>query len=60
MTKQCSICTHDKCKEIELALVRGDIPNQRAAQQFGVPEQDVGFHRRECLPRLLEKALRRR
>ena len=39
-----------------MLLVRGDIPNQRAAQQFGVTEQDVRFHRRECLPRLLEKA----
>lgn len=57
MTKRdCSICVHDKCQEIELLLVRGDIPNQRAAHQFSVTEQDVRFHRHECLPRLLEKA----
>ena len=54
--KVCSICAHEHWQRIDLLLVRGDISNQRAAQQFGVTEQEVQFHRCECLPRLLEKA----
>lgn len=55
MPRQCSICAHKECLEINKALIEG-LPYRRIAAQFGVSDPALRRHKEAHLPVSLVKA----
>src|SRR5689334_9245511 len=56
MPQLCTICTHPERKEIDLAIIRGDMSNRRIGTHFEVGEKSVRYHRKEHLAAILQRA----
>jgi hypothetical protein len=57
MPQLCTVCTHPKRKEIDLALVRAEQSNRAIASDFGLHESSVKRHRVVHLAPILQQAL---
>jgi hypothetical protein len=55
MPQLCTVCSHAEHHQINLAIVRGEMPNRRIASQFRLTERAVRHHRAEHLPAVLEQ-----
>lgn len=56
MPQPCTICTHPKHKEIDLAVIRGELSHREIARQFDVGEKSIRRHRTEHLAPVLQQA----
>lgn len=56
MARPCTVCTHDKRREIDAALVAGQTSNTRIASQFAITEAAIRRHRAAHLPARLAQA----
>jgi len=56
MSNTCTICKHPQRKEIDLALIRGELSNREIARQFAVAETSLRRHRVEHLAPILQQS----
>ncbi len=57
MSRQCTVCTHPKRKDIDKSLIHGE-SNQRIAADYSLTETCVRRHKKEHLAQLLAEAER--
>jgi hypothetical protein len=56
MPQICTVCTSPDHKQINLAIVRGELSNRRIATHFSVSESAIRRHRADHLPAVLEQS----
>lgn len=59
MAQVCRVCSHQKTKEIEEAIVRGQ-PHTQIADRFGIHFQSVRYHAENHLPEKLVRAVKQK
>jgi hypothetical protein len=57
---RCSVCRHSKVLEINDLLTIGTVTGAEIAAKFGLGEMAVSRHRRNCIGKLVSKAMARR
>ena len=60
MRLRCSVCRHSKVLEINDLLTIGTVTGAEIAAKFGLGEMAVSRHRRNCIGKLVSKAMARR